>query len=163
MICTSYSNWACNYYAGNLLQSWSIGWEVFREMLSWWILMHNNKLHTYLSNVTIHFLVWNVCRLLCHVIFNLFYLNMSCTLSKGFACVHILWKWKQQRGLKSLYCLDHRVSELRKLSTFCLHLFWGLFISPTLFAAAGHQPWFSTQQNNRPFLYLSELMHYFVV
>jgi hypothetical protein len=45
-----------------------------------------------------------------------------------------------------LICQDHRVCELRKhffLSVYTF--FWGLFSSPTLFAATGQQPtcsWF---------------------
>ena len=38
-----------------------------------------------------------------------------------------------------LICLDHRVCELRKHFSFCLHLFLRTFSSPTLFAATGQQ------------------------
>ena len=34
--CTSCSNWACFFLCKSLLQTWSIGWEVFEETLSCW-------------------------------------------------------------------------------------------------------------------------------
>ena len=64
-----------------------------------------------------------------------------------------------------LFCQDHRVCELRKHFSFCLHLFLRTFSSPTLFAATGQQPTvhnFLSQQNTRLFLFLSELMDLFV-
>jgi hypothetical protein len=54
----------------------------------------------YHSWFAIPFLEMSVCRLLYHGIFTLICPNMSCAVSVDSACVRILWKLRQQRGLK---------------------------------------------------------------
>ena len=140
------------------------------------------------------FLEMSVCQLNYHGISILICPNMLCAILADFACVRILWKLRQQRGLKMvlayvtnvlggdehvqnevhalLFRQDHRVCELRKHFSFLFTLF--LLFTPLFEDFSAAQPFllqqvnnqlahdFLSQQNNRLFLFLSELMDLFV-
>ena len=117
---------------------------------------------------------------------------MLCAILVDSACVRILWKLRQQRGMKMVLAYvtdvlvkmnnpeqhvknevhallirqDHRVCELRKHFSFLFTPFFEDFSAaqPFLLQQVNNQLVhdFLSQQNNRLFLFLSELMDLFV-
>ena len=67
-------------------------------------------------DLPLHFLEVSVCRLLYHGISILICPNMLCAIQVVSACVRILWKLRQQRGLKMVFA--YVTSALVKLNMF---------------------------------------------
>jgi len=101
----------------SLLQIWSIGWEVFGETLSWWTPTRTTtNWPPIILGLPFLLLEMSVCRLLYHGISILICPNMLCAILVNSACVCILWKMRQQRGLKMV--LAYVTNVLVKMNMF---------------------------------------------
>ena len=109
----------------SLLQTWSTGCEVFGKTLSCWILTRTTTSWPTVIHVLLSlFLLLTVCRLLYHGISILICSSMLCTTSLGSTCVRILWKLRQQRGLKvDLAYVTGSLVEMKISKTRCIILY----------------------------------------
>jgi hypothetical protein len=107
----------------SLLQIWSIKWEVFGETLSLWTPTRTTtNWPLIILGLPSLFLEMSICQLVYYGIFILICPNMLCAKSVDSACVRMLCKMRQQRGLKVV--LAYVTNVLVKMNMFrtrCMH------------------------------------------
>ena len=121
-----YAGWSSNAYQPNLTSPYASQFAPTAELgqpLSWWTPTRTTtNWPPIILGLPSLFLEMSVCRLIYHGIFILICPNMLCAKSVDSACVRMLCKMRQQRGLKVV--LAYVTNVLVKMNMFrtrCMH------------------------------------------